>query len=89
MTIRTRLPNAQDDYSMDWGSQLIRSTDLNFDLIYAQLLQLQNVIATGSTASRPTSPANGFFYLDTTLGIPIWALSTSGTGWINAAGFAV
>lgn len=45
--------------------------------------------ATGSTASRPTSPANGFLYLDTTLGIPIWALSTSGTGWINAAGFAV
>jgi hypothetical protein len=55
----------------------------------ATVLQLQSAAANGSTALRPASPANGLFYLDTTLGIPIWALSTSGTGWINAAGFAV
>ena len=43
----------------------------------------------GTTAQRPASQIDGTFYLDTTLGMPIWALATSGTGWINAAGVAV
>jgi hypothetical protein len=46
-------------------------------------------VTVGNTASRPASPPDGLPYLDTTLGQPIWALATSGTGWINAAGVAV
>lgn len=46
-------------------------------------------IPTGTTASRPTGVINGTMYLDTTLGQPIWALSTKPTGWINSAGVSV
>lgn len=39
----------------------------------------------GDTASRPSSPNYGYMYYDTTLGMPIWWNSVSGT-WKNAAG---
>ena len=50
---------------------------------------LQLAPAYGPTVNRPTPLYNGQFWLDTTLGIPIWSLTTSMTGWINAAGVAV
>ncbi|AGO47391.1 structural protein [Cellulophaga phage phi19:1] len=37
----------------------------------------------GTTANRPSSPATGKFYLDTTLNLPIWY---NGTNWIDATG---
>lgn len=37
----------------------------------------------GSTSSRPVTPATGTYYFDTTLGQPIWY---SGTGWVDATG---
>lgn len=73
MTIRTRLPNAQDDYSMDWGSQLIRSTDLNLDLVYAQLTLLAgypNLRAPNVTTAQKNLLINalpGWQVYDTTL----------------------
>ena len=45
------------------------------------------VPAFGSTAARPVTPGTGFFYLDTTLGIPIWYSNLG--HWINAAGVQV
>ena len=47
-------------------------------------------IISGTTLARPTAfVPNGFRYFDTILGIPIWRLITSGTGWVNASGIAV
>lgn len=46
-------------------------------------------IPVGPTASRPVAPVNGTMYLDTTKGMPIWALSSASTGWINAAGVPI
>lgn len=46
-------------------------------------------IPVGPTSGRPVGPANGLQYLDTTIGQPIWALNTAGTGWINSAGVSV
>ena len=43
----------------------------------------------GPTAGRPASPVNGQMYLDTTLGVPVWALSGTTTGWVNANGVSV
>jgi hypothetical protein len=40
----------------------------------------------GTTLQRPLLPYDSQFFLDTTLGQPIWALAASSTGWINAAG---
>nr|6NW9_A Chain A, Tailspike protein [Kuttervirus CBA120]6NW9_B Chain B, Tailspike protein [Kuttervirus CBA120]6NW9_C Chain C, Tailspike protein [Kuttervirus CBA120] len=44
-----------------------------------------DTIARGSTANRPANPQASYQYYDTTLGIPIWWNSVSGT-WKNAAG---
>jgi hypothetical protein len=41
----------------------------------------------GTTAARPVGAAPGTFYLDTTLGIPIWRSAVS--TWINSAGVTV
>ncbi len=46
-------------------------------------------VVAGPTAQRPLLPPDGAIYFDTTLGLPIWALGTSVTGWVNAAGVAV
>ncbi len=43
----------------------------------------------GGTSSRPTSPAVGQLYFDTTLGQPIWCSSISPVTWVNAAGVSV
>lgn len=40
----------------------------------------------GTTANRPTAPVKNQFYLDETLGKPIWF---DGTNWIDAAGVTV
>lgn len=44
----------------------------------------------GTTGNRPTAPAiglyEGFFYLDTTLGKPVW---WTGSAWIDATGASV
>lgn len=40
----------------------------------------------GTTANRPTSPVKNQFYLDETLGKPIWF---DGTDWIDATGATV
>ena len=51
-----------------------------------QLYQAQ-LVMTGTTAQRPIANlSNGRFYFDTTLGKPIWRLSTSDTGWVDATG---
>ncbi|HVC59990.1 MAG TPA: hypothetical protein VND19_06455 [Acetobacteraceae bacterium] len=44
--------------------------------------------AAGPTAQRPSGAATGAQFFDTTLGVPIWAASTSATDWTNAAGGA-
>lgn len=44
------------------------------------------VIASGVTGSRPGAPVTGQNFFDTTLGIPIWF---DGTTWIDAAGTSV
>lgn len=45
----------------------------------------------GATGARPVGAAvtDGQTFFDTTLGIPIWALASSGTGWVNSAGSPV
>ncbi len=44
----------------------------------------------GTTAQRPTSNINiGDFYLDETLGKPIWLESVNPTVWIDATGLPV
>jgi hypothetical protein len=43
----------------------------------------------GPTGSRTQNPKIGYMYLDTTIGLPIWCLSTSPLIWINAAGAQV
>jgi hypothetical protein len=43
----------------------------------------------GPTTARPTPQYNGQFWFDTTIGQPIWALTTSTTGWVNASGFNI
>lgn len=40
----------------------------------------------GTTANRPPSPIIGQYYLDTTLGVPVW---WNGTNWINSVGTPV
>lgn len=67
------------------------SLNVAFPKVQANFTELYGYVGrlSGTTAQRPIGPANATFYLDTTLGIPIWALATSGTGWINAAGVAV
>ena len=40
----------------------------------------------GPTTGRPVSPPDGTLYMDTTLGIPVFSKSSSGTGWIDASG---
>jgi hypothetical protein len=37
----------------------------------------------GTTAERPAEPADGQFFFDSTLGVPIWF---NGTMWVVAAG---
>lgn len=43
----------------------------------------------GTTANRPAVPKLYQFYVDTTLGQPIWCTQVSPAIWINAAGVAV
>lgn len=40
----------------------------------------------GTTLNRPVPLYTGQFYFDTSLGFPVWSLSTSTTGWVDAAG---
>ena len=49
-------------------------------------LDVLNSPPNGTTGNRPTSPATGEFYFDTTLGIPIWYDSSN---WVNASGTVV
>lgn len=45
------------------------------------------VNASGPTSSRPTNPVIGQFYLDTTLGLPVWCEQIAPSViWINASG---
>ena len=51
--------------------------------------QLDNLSASGATASRPTPAFLGQPYFDTTLGQPIWCSSLLPVMWVNAAGVSV
>jgi hypothetical protein len=52
---------------------------------------LQATSSSGPTTGRPTKNTYvGMFYLDTTLGIPVWLLTPgSSPVWINASGAPV
>ena len=50
-------------------------------------LWLQQTPKHGTTAQRPTVGVNiGDFYLDETLGIPIWLQSVNPTVWVDSTG---
>lgn len=57
----------------------------NFDELY---IVAGKVALAETTANRPTvtQADDGLPFFDTTLGKPIWALSTSATGWVDATG---
>lgn len=42
----------------------------------------------GPTSSRPATPTLYQYYLDTTLGYPVWCTVVSPPTWVNAAGVA-
>lgn len=49
----------------------------------------QGAVQSGPTGSRPTSPALGQTFFDTTLGQPIWVVQVSPVIWVNASGTTV
>ena len=63
------------------------SDDVPRTKLLVSLADLDRVNAgAGATASRPTGPAAGTQYFDTTIGRPIW---WDGGKWINASGGTV
>lgn len=60
-----------------------------YDQISQQFQRVADVVnnpASGVTAARPSGPAVGEPYFDTTLGIPIW---WRGAMWVDATGSPV
>lgn len=64
-----------------------QTADIPLSVIAAFVLA--NSPASGTTANRPIPSFVGQPYLDTTLGIMIWALQISPSIWIDAAGVPV
>ena len=71
-----------------WGEYELGGLTASWNLWLSDLLKTVNEMqATGTTAQRPNpAPFIGFTYFDTTLGKPIWAVTT--TTWVDATGAA-
>jgi hypothetical protein len=55
--------------------------------MYQMIAAVWNNPDFGPSTARPTANlTTGQFFFDTTLGYPVWYLSTSTTKWVNAAG---
>lgn len=73
------LDNGTFSTSLGPDANLTANRSVSFpDISGVTLLNL-----TGNTASRPASPATGYIYFDTTLGLPVW---WNGAAWVDATG---
>lgn len=72
------------------GSLFLQAPNGNVQARYNSANYQVQVVISGTTTERPASNiSNGRMYFDTTIGKPIWRLSTSATGWVDATGAAV
>ena len=84
MTRSTILPRAENDYSQEWGSQLVRVLSLNFDLIDVAIsnqTKYPNLMAPNVTTTQKNAivnPRAGYLVFDISLSkLCVY----SGTAW--------
>lgn len=83
-TVKKEVEKQLKQYRQDWGFTDRKLTDTPTDAL--AVVNRKFVTLNGTTGARPPSPVTGQYYLDTTLGKPIWYLAGA---WIDATGIPV